>query len=179
MKNRILWIFGILICFAACQNKQQQAPKPEFTLDTPGGEVTEYWNDATPDATPKVVYYYKVDEEGKPATEKIGTAEFYQNKQEFISGGLKEGKKEGKWFAFYPDGSVQTETFYVDDKKHGIYNLYREDGKPLLKGHYDHDICTKTWTWYDETGKQTEKIKADQNTIACEWCTKCLQLKYK
>jgi len=172
--NRNLWIFGILACFAACQNKQQH-PKPEFTLNTPGGKVNEYWNDTLP----KVVYYYKIDETGEPTTEEVGVAEFYQNKQEYVSGGLKDGNKEGKWFAFYRDGLVQTETFYVDGKIHGVYNLYRENGKPLLKGYYDHDICTGTWTWYDEAGKQTKKIKADKNTIACEWCAKCLQLKHK
>ena len=172
MKNQILWIFGILACFVACQNKQS---KPEFTLDTPGGKVNEYWNDTLP----KVIYYYKVDEKGEPTTEEIGVAEFYQNKQEYVSGGLKSGNKDGKWYAFYPDGSVFTETFYIDGKQHGIYNLYRENGKPLLKGHYSHDVCSGTWTWYDEDGKQTKKIKADQNTKACEWCAKCLSLKYK
>ncbi|MCL2289437.1 MAG: hypothetical protein FWC34_01840 [Bacteroidetes bacterium] len=171
---RSLWIFGILVCFVACHNKQQKPPRPEFTLETPGGRPAEMWNDTAP----KVVYYYKLDEEGNPTQERIGVAEFYQNKQEYVSGGLKDGKKDGKWYAFHNDGSVFTETFYVDGKHHGIYNLYRDNGHPLLKGHYNHGICDGTWSWYDEAGKQTKKIKADGNTIACEWCAKCMKLKY-
>jgi len=169
---RNLWIFGILVCFAAC-NKQQKRPTPEFTLQTPGGEIMAAYNDSIP----QVVFYYKVDEQGNRTQEKVGEAYFYENKQEYVSGGLKDGNRDGKWYAFFRDGSVQTEAFYVDGKEHGAYNVFREDGKPLFKGHYVHGICSGTWYFYDETGKQTKKIKADANTIACEWCPKCLKLK--
>jgi antitoxin component YwqK of YwqJK toxin-antitoxin module len=131
------------------------------------------------DTIPQVVFYYKVDKKGNQTQEKIGEAYYYDNKQEYIGGGLKDGKREGKWYAFFKDGSVQTEAFYIDGKEHGAYNIYRENGKPLFKGHYDHGICNGTWYWYDENGKQTKKVKADKNTIACEYCSKCMRLKQK
>jgi hypothetical protein len=167
---RSLLIFGILTGFVACENKQVT---PEFTLNTPGGQVEQSWNDTLP----KVIFYYKVDEHGNTTDEQIGVAEFYQNQQEFVTGGLKDGKRDGKWFAFFPDGTIQTEAFYVDGKEHGDYNVFRENGKPIYKGHYNHGICDGTWVWYDENGNQTKKIKADKNTMACEWCTKCAKLK--
>ena len=169
---RNLLFFGILISFTACHNKQ---PKPEFTLNTPGGEIVEAWNDTLP----KVVFYYKVDKTGNKTDEKIGVAEFYQNKQEYVTGGLKDGKRDGKWYAFFRNGSVQTEAFYVNGKEHGAYNVYRENGNPIYKGHYNHGVCDGTWTWYDEKGNQTKNIKADENTMACEWCSKCMKLKAK
>jgi len=167
-----LWIFAIAFVFTACHNKK---PKPVFDLNTPGGEVMSAYDDTTP----QVVFYYKVDNKGKKTQEKIGEAYFYENKQEYVGGGLKDGKRDGKWYAFFRDGSVQTEAFYIDGKEHGAYNVYRENGNPIFKGHYDHGICNGTWYWYDETGKQTKKIKADKNTIVCEYCPKCLQLKQK
>ncbi|MCL2435382.1 MAG: hypothetical protein FWD09_04495 [Lentimicrobiaceae bacterium] len=170
---RSLWIFGIIICFAACRNKQQKPPTPEFTLDTPGGEVVAFYNDDSP----QIVFYYKTDEQGQPTQEKIGEAYFYENKQEYVTGGLKEGQRDGKWYAFFRDGSVQTEAFYVNGKEHGDYIVYRESGKPIFRGHYNHGVCAGTWYWYDEAGKQTKKIKADANTVACEYCQKCLKLK--
>jgi len=170
---RNLWIFGILACFAACNNKQQKRPTPEFTLNTPGGAVMVAYNDSTP----QVVFFYKIDEDGNTTQEKIGEAYFYENKQEYVSGGLKDGNRDGQWYAFFRDGSVQTEAFYVDGKEHGAYNVYRENGKLLFKGHYNHGVCDGTWIWYNEEGKQTKKIKADKNTIACEYCPKCMQLK--
>ena len=169
--NRFFIIFGLLIIFAACGKKQNI--KPEFTLNTPGGKATELWSDSLP----KVMYYYKIDEKGNTTDEPIGVAEYYQNQQEYVTGGLKDGKREGKWYAFFPDGSVQTEAFFVDGKEHGAYNIFRENGKPLFKGNYNHGICDGTWTWYDENGNQTKKIKTDKNTIACEWCSRCIKLK--
>jgi len=168
-----LWIVVLIISFAAC-NKQSK-PKPVFDLYSPGSEVMAAYNDSTP----QVVYYYKVDEKGAPTKEKIGEAYYYENKQEYIGGGLKDDKREGRWYAFFRDGSVQTEAFYIDGKEHGAYNVFRANGKPLFKGHYDHGICDGTWSWYDENGNQTKKLKADKNTIACEWCSKCLKLKKK
>ena len=169
--SRLFLIFGILVIFAACEKNKKISP--EFTLKTPGGEVVERWNDSLP----KVMYYYKVDEQGKATDEKIGVAEYYQNQQEYVTGGLKDGKRDGKWFAFFPDGSVQTEAFFVNGKEHGPYNIFRENGSPLFKGHYNLGICDGTWTWYDENGNLTKKIKADKNTIACNWCSKCMKLK--
>jgi antitoxin component YwqK of YwqJK toxin-antitoxin module len=124
-------IFGVLIIFAACEKKQKITP--EFTLHTPGGKVAELWGDSL-QTLPKVIYYYKVDTQGNTTDEQIGVAEYYQNQQEYVTGGLKEGKREGKWYAFFPDGSVQTDAFFVNGKEHGAYNLYRENGKPLQKG---------------------------------------------
>jgi len=168
-----LWIVIILIFFAAC-NKQSK-PKLVFDIDTPGGEVMETYNDSTP----RTVYYYKLDEKGVPTQEKIGEVHYFENKQEYTSGGYKDGKKDGKWYSFFRDGSLQSEISYSDGKEHGAYLINREDGKPMIKGHYDHGNCDETWYWYDENGKEIKKIKADKNTIACDYCPKCLKLKQK
>ena len=169
-----LWILVIFILSISC-NTKQTPPKPEFALDTPGGVVIESFDDQAP----KKIEYYQIDENGSRTQEKIGVAEFHENQQEFRGGGLKDGKRNGKWYAFFPDGSVQVEAFYIDDIEHGFYAVYRENGIPYYKGHYEHGICAGTWYWYNENGKQTKKIKANKNTIACEYCSKCLQLKQK
>ena len=166
----LLLIFGLIICFTACSKKH---PKPVFEMNAPGNEIVASYNDSIP----QVVFFYKVDEKGNTTQEKIGEAYYYENQQEYMGGGLKDEKRNGKWYAFFRDGSVQTEAFYIEGKEHGAYNVYRENGNPLFKGHYNHGICDGTWYYYDENGNLTKKIKADENTIACEWCQKCLQLK--
>jgi len=171
---RNLWILGILICFTACKKKQTH-PQPIFDPNLPGSEVVDSYDEFTP----HVVYYYKIDDKGNQTQEKIGEAYYYDNKQEYTGGGMKEGKKDGQWYAFFKDGSVQTEAYYVEGIEHGSYNLYRENGKPLLKGHYDHGICDGTWFYYDESGKEIKKITADKNTAACKYCAKCQRLKQK
>jgi hypothetical protein len=166
----LLCLILILTTLTACKNKN---PKPVFDLKSPGGEVVASYNDTLP----QIVFYYKLDEKGTPTQEKIGEAYYYENKQQYVGGGLKEGKRDGKWYAFFRDGSVQTEAFYIDGKEHGAYNVYRENGNPIFKGHYTHGDCDGTWTWYNEDGSVSKKIKADKNTAACEYCPKCLKLK--
>ena len=170
-----LLVIGALLFFTSCINKQKDPPKPPFDLNTPGGEVQAFYNDTIP----KVIFYYQVDEQGNTTDEKIGVADFHPNKKEYRSYGLKDERMEGKCYAFFEDGSVQCESFYIDGELYGEYNLFNENGTPKLKAHYDHGICDGTWIWYDENGKQTKKIKADKKTIACEYCKKCLALKIK
>ena len=169
---QVLWVLGLFLFFTSCNTK---APKPVFDLNSPGGEVIALHSDSTP----KIVHYYKVDKNGNTTREKIGEAYYYENKQEYVGGGLKDGQRNGKWYAFFRDGSVQTEAYYIDGKEHGDYNVYRENGKPLFKGHYNNGICDGVWYWFNVDGVQTRRIKADNNTIACEYCQKCLSLKQK
>jgi len=169
---RGLWIFGILFFITACCNKQEP-PKLVFDLDTPGGEVVASFEDDTP----QVVFFYKIDERGETTQEQIGVAEYYPNMQERLGGALSNGKREGQWYAFFPDGSIQTDAFYINGIEHGDYIVYRDNGHPIYKGHYEHGNCDGTWYWFDENGKQIKKIKADAKTIACEYCKKCFTLK--
>jgi len=171
----IFCILGILACFSSCSNKNNTPPKPVFGKDTPGGEVLSTFEDNTP----QVVYYYDTDEKENSTKKQIGVAEFYPNQQERLGGGLKDGKREGQWYAYFPDGSLQVDAYYIDGIEHGSYIVYRDNGNPLYKGHYDHGNCDGTWYWYDENGNQIKKIKADKNTIACEYCPKCIKLKQK
>jgi len=170
-----LSVLCVFLFFATC-NKNKIPPQPVFDLDTPGGEVVALFEEEN---TPRVVFFYNIDENGNQTQEQIGVAEYYSNQQERLGGGMKDGKRDGKWYAFFPDGSVQVDAFYIDGIEHGDYIVYRENGNPYFKGHYDHGICDGTWRWYDENGNQTKKIKADKKTIACEYCTKCLALKIK
>jgi hypothetical protein len=166
----LLSILVILTSFTACKKK---TPKPVFDLNSPGGEIQAYYHDSIP----KTIYYYKLDKKGNKTQEVIGQAEYYDNHQQYAGGGFKDGKKEGKWYAFFRDGSIQLEAFFIDGKEHGAYNLYRENGNPLCKRHYDHGNCDGTWYWYDENGNVIREMIADKNTVVCEYCEKCRQIR--
>jgi antitoxin component YwqK of YwqJK toxin-antitoxin module len=169
-KNLLLFLsLALIICFSACNKKQ----KPVFDLESPGSELIAVYDDSSPN----IVYYYKLDKNGNKTDEKIGESYFYENKQVYMGGGSKDGEKDGEWRAFYKDGSIWVEAFYISGKEHGAYNVYRENGNPYYKGHYNNGICDGTWSFYDENGKETKKIKADENTIACQDCPKCRKLK--
>jgi len=159
--HKCLSVFSVLVFLASCSN-QQSSPKLVFDLDTPGGEIVAFFEDNTP----QLIVFYNIDEHGE-TQEQVGVAEYYPNKQERCGGAMKNGKRDGQWYHFFPDGTLQSELFYVEGVVHGSYALYRENGKLLLKGHYDHGICDGIWYRYDENGKQISKEKS------CGSCPKC------
>jgi uncharacterized protein len=47
-----------------------------------------------------------------------------------------QGKKQGTWKTFYPDGKVQKEMKYIDDKLDGYYKEFNENGNLILSLKY-------------------------------------------
>ena len=50
----------------------------------------------------------------------------------------KNGKREGPFKRWYPNGKVMDYGTYVDDKLHGSYRSFHDDGCPLCSSEYDH-----------------------------------------
>jgi antitoxin component YwqK of YwqJK toxin-antitoxin module len=78
----------------------------------------------------------------------------------------KEGKKQGKWIYFgkdrpesgYPENGKVEEGTYQDDRKHGYWTKYYNDGKtPKLKGEYENNRPKGNYVKYYETGKIKEQ----------------------
>ena len=49
------------------------------------------------------------------------------------------GYKQGKWKFFWPNGNLQLEGEYLNDKKHGFFKEYDEDGNFLTVQKYEND----------------------------------------
>ncbi len=52
----------------------------------------------------------------------------------------KNNWKQGRWFTFYPAGSIKLEGTYVDDKKNGYFKEYSETGDLLSVSKYVNDV---------------------------------------
>lgn len=177
MTKTINFYLLLLLALFVVHSCKQELPKTEFVFDpqTAEYEVISMYADSTP----QVVTYYKVDEKGYKTNEIIGEAFFYENKQEHTKGALKNGKREGLWYSYFRDGSVQSEIFYADGKYHDTYKVYRAKDLLWFEGHYNMGICDGTWHYYDEQGNETRTVKADKHTIVCEYCGKCAGIKSK
>jgi antitoxin component YwqK of YwqJK toxin-antitoxin module len=44
-------------------------------------------------------------------------------------GKMKDGKKEGKWIGWYPNGKKEYEGTFKDGEKDGLYNVWYENGQ--------------------------------------------------
>ena len=129
------------------------------------------------DSTPKVVYYYKVDQNGVITGEKTREIHYFPGKKKFIDGGIKNGMRDGQWFAYFENGKVNTEAFYVEDKAHGDYKVYYDNGKLRQFEHYNMGVCDGEWLFYAQDGTLERTLVADENTIACGNCPKCNALR--
>lgn len=50
------------------------------------------------------------------------------------------GRKQGRWYVFYPNGNVKQEGTYLDDKKEGYLKDYAENGDLLSVSKYVNDL---------------------------------------
>lgn len=65
----------------------------------------------------------------------------------------QEGKREGPWKEYWPNGNVRSEGHYVDGKKDGVWVFYREEGEKEQEGRYLDDQIHGIWTWWHPGGQ--------------------------
>ena len=104
------------------------------------------------DDNPKVVVYYVPDSAGNPTTELAHETHYYENQQKYIDGNVHANNRDGLWYAYYPDGTVQTKAYYVDGKEEGRYTVYYSNGNVRYTGEYLHGRQTGEWRFYSEDG---------------------------
>lgn len=85
------------------------------------------------------------------------TVERYANGVIKIKGVMGGGKRQGQWMAFFPDGALQSECAYYDNKAHGLNVTYRQNGTKIWWGYYNMGKQVGKWKYYDEQGKFIEK----------------------
>ena len=60
----------------------------------------------------------------------------------------KEGKRNGPWKEYWPNGMLRSEGQYVDDAREGRWVFYRESGEKEQQGEYMSDAIHGAWTWW-------------------------------
>ncbi len=63
---------------------------------------------------------------------------------------MKDGKKNGKWTAWYENGQMASEGSYQEDKKNGKWTAWYKNGQMASEGSYQEDKKIGKWTeWYE------------------------------
>lgn len=81
-------------------------------------------------------------------------------KREQINRTDQFGYKQGNWKYFWPNGNLQLEGTYVNDKRHGYFKEYDEDGNFLSVQKYDNDYLVADAA---ETKQLDRKISYHKN----------------
>lgn len=166
----------------SCTNKNsEKKDKPASTSsfdanDTLPGRKVMLVNT---DSTPKLVYFYKVDEQGITTNEKVREVHYFPGKKKYIEGDIHNEKRNGHWISYFEDGTINSEAYYVDGVENGDHIVRRPNGQFFYVGHFTNGICDGEWKFYNEDGSLNRTIIADSNQIVCKKCDKCKKLKNK
>lgn len=66
--------------------------------------------------------------------------------------------EDGKHLRYYENGNVMIRSTYVKGILNGIYASYSIDNKPIVTGNYNNNLRDGIWIFYDETGREKQKI---------------------
>lgn len=159
--------FGLLaaaLAYLAVTNnrtKRQQADAEQAFIDSlhvfpPIDFVDSLYNRVNiqtyEDDFPKVVAYYVKDSLGNSTDEIAHETHFYENHQKYIDGNRHGDDRDGLWYAYYPDGTVQTKAVYVNGKEEGRYTVYYSNGNVRYTGIYKNGQQVGEWRFYNEDG---------------------------
>lgn len=97
--------------------------------------------------------HQQFDEDGNP----IG-AQLYRDDILLAEGRYdEEGRRQGEWKYYYPDGALKAIGYYVDDFKNEQWKYYFQDSTIEQVGYYIYDAPDGTWNWYFEDGELRKK----------------------
>lgn len=97
-------------------------------------------------------------------------------------GNFVEGKREGIWEWYYPNGNIYYRSGYSSDKKrevwistnllgneHGIHERYYENGQLEEKGEYEYGLKIEKWEKFYKNGKLEQFGKYNKDKKIGEW----------
>jgi len=80
--------------------------------------------------------------------------EYYPNDQVKMEGALnEEGKRMGKWTAYFENGQKMSESMYNNGQNHGYSMVWYPNGNVRYFGDYKAGKKTGEWTFYKESGE--------------------------
>ncbi len=115
-------------------------------------KLTEKVEGSFPNGQPQ---YVKVFNKSGDCVKEI---EYYESGQVKMEGFMKDGKREGEWKAYLPDGRPQSIGFFKAGKMDGATTVYWENGNLRWEGFYKADKHCGKWKYYDEMGNFLNEV---------------------
>ena len=67
------------------------------------------------------------------------------------------GMRQGKWTVFFRDGQTQVESTYLNDKVHGVFKRYHDNGNLAIESHYVRGENEGLWKEFYPSGMIKEE----------------------
>lgn len=164
----LLMMAAVALALTACHSNDQHLASADGSVqatlrngqwiitDSAGREPVEAYDsmrvtETTADGKPTTVIYYKGADQYH--------RQYFSNMQLRSEGRLHNGRREGRWVYYHPNGLPQVEAEFVDGKEEGPYRVYRDNGAPYYIGQYSAGTPTGLWEVYDDEGNLVEKTE--------------------
>ena len=79
--------------------------------------------------------------------------EFYEDGTKFCEGEYADGKRDGVWKFWHPNGLLAKEGIYRESQPKGKWVLYQEDGNVSVEENYRNGQADGRWLYYHDDGK--------------------------
>jgi uncharacterized protein len=95
----------------------------------------------------------------------IGGAVFA--KDELVAEGITQlnGKKDGTWETYWPNGKTKTSGTYKNDERVGLWMFFRENGDKEQEGKFNGGRLDGLWTWWHITGEIHRKEEYNKGVL--------------
>lgn len=83
---------------------------------------------------------------------------FYKNGVVSDERNYTEDIENGVWRQYFPSGKLKLETRIDNGIRNSVYYVYHDNGQFETKGHYKNDKMDGEWIYYDNKGKEIQRL---------------------
>ncbi|MEQ9261966.1 MAG: hypothetical protein RLP14_02275 [Owenweeksia sp.] len=155
------WIMGVL------QENAQEVAKVEIKREIDPNTGKLAFKGAYRNGKAEGVHR-RYDADGNVISSKI-----YENGIVLFEGIVDEqGRKQGPWKEYYPDGTLKAKGSYLDDLKIEEWTYYYADGEIEQTGSYQQGLPNGAWVWYHPNGqawREEEFFRGEEDGLSIEY----------
>ena len=89
---------------------------------------------------------------------KFSTVPFTGTVKGLEQGKFRNGKKQGLWVAYHPNGQLWAKEAYRNGKRNGHWVGYYPSGRLMFKGTYKDERKEGSWVWYNKDGTPSKDL---------------------
>jgi len=117
--------------------------------------VSEYSIMSFDNRFPKIMRFFRM-EEGKKVL--IWEIHYYENRSKRAEGPVKQGKKYGKWVAWFDSGIKWSEGTFKYEVSHGKRTVWHDNGQKYYEGEYFFGDRSGVWQFWNSEGEFLKEI---------------------
>lgn len=141
MKVRYFLVASAIVMMFSCNRERKVVERSTF-----------------PDGSPKAIIEYKVTGDRKEVEKET---KYYPGNKLQVSGGYKEGKRDGYWVYYYKNGNKWSEGYFKNGKNDGKRTTYFSNGQIRYEAFYKEDKRVGQWRFFDEYGTLLKVVNYD------------------